>query len=273
MERTLLLVDDEENIVRSLNRLFRHDGYTIETAASGEEGLRRLAEQPVNVIISDQRMPHMTGVEFLRRVKDLYPNTVRIVLSGYTELESVTSAINEGAIYKFFTKPWDDELLRKNIRAAFEHFELEDENRRLAEQLRLANLELVTLNQNLERRVQEKTHEVMINLQALKIAQEVLEHLPVGVVGIDSEGMLVVSNSCAQRMLEQCGTSPVGSLAESVLPRAAMDALRAFPGDVEQWRFGALECRGVRCDITISQLDPHTRGKGLVLAMVPLEEV
>jgi CheY-like chemotaxis protein len=103
-KRTLLLVDDEQNIVSSLRRLFRRDGYDIVTANSGAEGLQRLAEVNIDVIVSDQRMPGMTGVEFLRRAKELYPDTVRMVLSGYTELQSITDAVNEGAIYKFPTK-------------------------------------------------------------------------------------------------------------------------------------------------------------------------
>ena len=117
--RTVLLVDDEENILSALKRLLRRDGYRILTAGGGAQGLELLASEPVDVIISDQRMPQMTGVEFLRQVKALYPETVRLVLSGYTELQSITDAINEGAIYKFLTKPWDDDQLREEIRDAF----------------------------------------------------------------------------------------------------------------------------------------------------------
>ena len=106
MERTLLLVDDEENIVRSLKRLLRRDGYNILTANSGKEGLEVLNDDNVGVIISDQRMPEMNGTEFLSQVKVLHPDTIRIVLSGYTDLNSVTDAINDGAIFKFLTKPW-----------------------------------------------------------------------------------------------------------------------------------------------------------------------
>ena len=118
-KRTLLIVDDEENVISSLRRLLRGAGYHIVTASSGPEGLARLAEHDVDVIISDQRMPGMTGVELLRRAKELYPDTVRIVLSGYTELTSITDAVNEGAIYKFLTKPWDDERLRAHVAEAF----------------------------------------------------------------------------------------------------------------------------------------------------------
>jgi CheY-like chemotaxis protein len=118
-ERTLLLVDDEPDILNSLKRLLRRSGYRILTAGSAAEGLELLALNDVQVIVSDQRMPIMSGSEFLSRVKSLYPDTMRIVLSGYTELAALTDAINRGAIYKFITKPWDDDELREVIREAF----------------------------------------------------------------------------------------------------------------------------------------------------------
>lgn len=118
-ERTLLLVDDEPDILNSLKRLLRRNGYRILTAGSAAEGLELLSLNRVQVIVSDQRMPIMSGSEFLSRVKSLYPDTMRIVLSGYTELDALTDAINRGAIYKFVTKPWDDVELRETIREAF----------------------------------------------------------------------------------------------------------------------------------------------------------
>ncbi len=121
--RTLLIVDDEPNILSTLRRMLRNEGYRILTAPSAQEGLELLAQNPVQVILSDQRMPEMNGTEFLARVKRLHPNTVRIVLSGYTDLQSVTQAINEGAIYKFLLKPWEDEHLRGQIRDAFLYHE------------------------------------------------------------------------------------------------------------------------------------------------------
>lgn len=118
-ERTLLLLDDEENVLRSLVRLFRRDGYHVLTANSVREAFDLLASNPVQVIVSDQRMPDMSGTEFLARVRDLYPDTMRMVLSGYTDLATITEAINRGAIYRFLTKPWNDEELREHIQAAF----------------------------------------------------------------------------------------------------------------------------------------------------------
>jgi len=118
-ERTLLLVDDEENILRSLTRALRRDGYQILTATSARDAMELLGKNDVQVIISDQRMPETSGTEFLSRVKQMYPETVRMVLSGYTDLTAVTDAINRGAIYKFLTKPWNDDELRVQIRDAF----------------------------------------------------------------------------------------------------------------------------------------------------------
>ena len=123
-ERTLLLLDDEENVLRSLVRLFRRDGYQILTASSVREAFDLLASQSVQVIVSDQRMADMDGTEFLTRVRDLYPDTIRMVLSGYTDLATITEAINRGAIYRFLTKPWDDDALRQHIRDAFRAYEL-----------------------------------------------------------------------------------------------------------------------------------------------------
>ncbi len=118
-ERTLLLLDDEENVLRSLVRLFRRDGYQILTANSVREAFDLLASNTVQVILSDQRMPDMSGTEFLGRVRDLYPDTVRMILSGYTDLATITDAVNQGAIYRFLTKPWNDDELREHIQAAF----------------------------------------------------------------------------------------------------------------------------------------------------------
>jgi len=200
MERTLLLVDDEENITASLVRLLRRDGYTILRANSGQGGLDLLAQHRVGVIISDQRMPGMTGTEFLGKVKELYPDTVRIVLSGYTELNSVTDAINRGAIYKFLTKPWEDELLRANVVEAFQRYEMRAEHLRLDAELRHADDALRKINQELEQRVELKTREIVRNLNVLQVSQEILEYLPVAVIGIGDDGLIAVANQMAKRL-------------------------------------------------------------------------
>lgn len=120
--QTLLIVDDDANVLAALHRLFRRDGYRVLTAGSPAEGFELLALYHVHVILCDQRMPVMSGTEFLSKVKEMYPDTIRIILSGDTGVEAVLDSINRGAIYRFYTKPWDDMELRDNIRLAFRHY-------------------------------------------------------------------------------------------------------------------------------------------------------
>ena len=215
-------MDDEENILRSLRRLFRREGYHILTANGGAEGLKVLGENAVGVIVSDQRMPEMTGSEFLHQVKELYPDTVRIILSGYTDLESVTESINIGAVYKFLTKPWEDELLCEHVREAFRIFELNAENQRLTHELQLAN-------QELEDRVERKTRQLRLNIQALTVSQDILEELPLVVLGI-SEGQVIVANRQARELLTD---SPllIGMPLEDVMPP---EILQLYQRSVDQ---------------------------------------
>lgn len=158
MERTLLLVDDEEHIGSALERLLKHDGYKILRANSGRQGLDVLAQHEVGVVISDQRMPEMSGVEFLSQVKELYPETIRIVLSGYADLESVTAAINRGAIYKFFTKPWDNEVLRVDVMEAFWRHDLAREKEHLLQEIQTANNQLAQVNLELADAIEHKNN-------------------------------------------------------------------------------------------------------------------
>jgi len=199
--RRLLLVDDEVNILSALRRLLRQDRYEIVTANSGTEALEILKNSAVDVIITDQRMPGMTGVEFLRLAKNKYPDTVRIVLSGYTELQSVTDAVNEGAVYKFLTKPWDDEQLREHVAEAFKRKEMEDENNRLQHELKLANSALATTNQELDRLIKEQEERIETDEVSLQITHEILEHLNIPLVGADEQKNIVFLNSAAQKLL------------------------------------------------------------------------
>lgn len=265
MERVLLLVDDEENIASALTRLLRRDGYTIHRANSGKEGLELLTQHKVGVIISDQRMPEMTGVEFLSKVKELYPDTVRIVLSGYTDLNSVTDAINRGAIYKFLTKPWEDELLRANVEEAFRHHEMKMENLRLKTELQLVNEKLLEANHELELRVEKKTREVMRNLDVLRVSQEILEHLPMAVIGIDTDGMIAIANQSARRFFAGEGGRPLlAEMAGVVLPAellACLDKEKGHEGSKIQLADG----RSMRCWCgTLGEIS-HAKGRVLVI--------
>ncbi|MCK4427643.1 MAG: response regulator [candidate division Zixibacteria bacterium] len=127
----ILIVDDEENILSSLKRLFRKEPYQILTARSGEEGLKILDDHQVDLIISDLKMPQMNGIEFLKRAKEKNPVPLRIVLTGHADLRSIIDAIDQGEIYRFLLKPWDDEELKMTIRQALDYYHLWKENRTL----------------------------------------------------------------------------------------------------------------------------------------------
>ncbi len=129
--KSLLIVDDEENVRRALARALREEGCSIRFAGSGVEALELLEKEPADMVLSDHLMPRMTGLELMREVHQRYPNTLRIILTGYADLETAVAAINEGEIYRFLTKPWDPLELQLTVRLGFERLLLERENRRL----------------------------------------------------------------------------------------------------------------------------------------------
>jgi EAL domain-containing protein (putative c-di-GMP-specific phosphodiesterase class I)/CheY-like chemotaxis protein len=238
-DRTLLLVDDEDNILSSLRRLLRREGYTILTANGGKAGLEVLATNKVDVIVSDQRMPGMTGVEFLRKAKDMYPDSVRMVLSGYTDLQSVTDAINEGAIYKFLTKPWDDAMLRANIEEAFRRKALSDDNQRLGSELRHANTELERINERLKCVLADQDRRLRMDEAALSLTQEALAVMPMPLLGVDPGGMIAFANPAAEGLFSDC-IPLIGLDAGEVLPEEFIPLLDAGHGCAE------ISC-GTRC--------------------------
>ncbi|HEC12682.1 MAG TPA: response regulator [Acidiferrobacteraceae bacterium] len=267
-QRTLLLVDDEENILKALGRLLRRDGYRILTASSGREGLALLEHHKVGVIVSDQRMPQMTGSEFLFQVKERYPDTVRIVLSGYTELKSVTDAINRGAIYKFLTKPWDDQLLRDNIKEAFRQGELQSENQRLTRELQDANAELSGINQDLERRVEEKTREIMHSLRTLHLSQDVLEYLPIAVLGIGDDDCVAVANRMATKLLVGENGFLVGQSAQQILPAELYDLhQRAMRSEDDNASYCRVEIAAGTVEACCCWLGQASYARGTVITM------
>jgi len=166
---TLLFVDDEANILSSLKRLFRPFGYRILTAESGAAGLEIMARESVDLVISDMRMPEMNGAQFLEQVRQNWPDAVRILLTGYADISSTIDAINKGQIYRYISKPWEDNDIAITVRQALERRELEHEKARLEELTRVQNEELKELNTNLESKVRERTEELrraMLDLQA-----------------------------------------------------------------------------------------------------------
>ena len=137
----VLYVDDEQNNLLSFKAAFRRE-FNVHTAISGHEALEIVKNEDIDIIITDQRMPNMTGVEFLQNVIPIAPNPIRILLTGYSDINAVVDAINKGQVYRYLTKPWDNEFLKTTIRQAHEVFMLRKENERLIDELKRANEQL-----------------------------------------------------------------------------------------------------------------------------------
>jgi response regulator RpfG family c-di-GMP phosphodiesterase len=164
----ILFVDDEENVLRSLKRLFMSEDYTVLTALSGPDGLAVLKEVEVPVIVSDQRMPIMTGAEFLEKSRELSPDSVRIILTGYADVEAAIGAINRGGAYRYVSKPWNDNELLLVIKDAFDKYRLVKENKYLTELTIQQNGELKKWSTELEFYVQQHTIELTNQNKELK---------------------------------------------------------------------------------------------------------
>ena len=154
---TVLLVDDESSVLSALTRSLRNTGYELLTAGSGSEALSIMETTKIKVIVSDEQMVGMKGSELLAEVQRRFPHTLRILLTGHATLDAATRAVNDGGIYRFLTKPWDDGMLRLALFAATEKYDSDAEKRRLAEELRKSH-------DLLEQRVEERTKQLQESL-------------------------------------------------------------------------------------------------------------
>lgn len=176
-KHTIMAVDDEASITKALLRLFRKDDYKILTASSGPEGLDLLnkSEKPVSLIISDQRMPGMNGSQFLEEARKIFPDAIRFLLTGYSDMEAIIDAINKGGIHRYLTKPWNDDDLALQVRQSLEQYELILENRRLLALTHKQNKELNQLNRQLEEKVQHRSREIIAKNKKLSQLNKELE--------------------------------------------------------------------------------------------------
>lgn len=157
---TILVVDDEMHVLSALRRLLRHQPYRLLTTADPLEALALIRREPIELVMCDHRMPGMTGIELMQRVKLIRPEAVRIIFTGYLDMGAAVDAINKGEVYRFVTKPWNDDELRLVIRQAVEHHRLLSQNRELLEQVSEQNRGLRQLTRELERRVADRTREI-----------------------------------------------------------------------------------------------------------------
>ncbi|MDE0910137.1 MAG: response regulator [Myxococcota bacterium] len=169
-EHAVLFLDDEPNILKAIQRLLRNEPMRVLTATDPNEALDILRETPTQVVVTDQRMPSMSGVDFLSAVRDQHADVVRIMLTGYTEMNIAVEAINKGEIYRLITKPWNDDELRSTLRQAFDHHDLKTEIKRLNTVAREQNFKLQDMNRNLEGKVRQRTKQLALKNQELSTA-------------------------------------------------------------------------------------------------------
>jgi two-component system NtrC family sensor kinase len=264
----ILCVDDERNVLKSLRRLFMdEDDYDILVAESGAEGLEIMEEEgDVRLVVSDYRMPGMTGVEFLAQVCEKWPETIRIVLSGFADTAAVVEAINLGQIYKFIPKPWNDEELKTAISTALQHQDLRRQNNQLNEELQKKNEQLREINEKLEHLVEKRTEALEIRNRVLQVAQGVLDVLPIVVFGIDPEQMIVHCNDYARELFPYGGIGPLGNDRREVFAEdinSLIDRLESERAPKE-----VLELSGNRYRAEVKRLH-ETLAQGVVLVLIP----
>lgn len=173
---TILLVDDEESILNSLRRLLRGQPYEVLLATSGEQALDIMAKQPVDLVMSDARMPNMDGATLLAHIHQRHPDTLRILLTGYADLTMIVKAINDGQIDRYISKPWHDEELLLTLRQSLAYQRSERERLHLVQETWEQNEELRLLNATLEKHVASRTAELQQTADMLDLAYEELKH-------------------------------------------------------------------------------------------------
>lgn len=217
----VLLVDDEPSILSALRRLLRTPRYEVLTAESGAAALELLASTEVDLIISDMRMPNMSGAEFLARAQTFYPDTMRILLTGYSEIDSVVRAINEGGVYRYLNKPWDDQDLLLTVAQALEQRRLRKETARLTALTQRQNNELREFNAGLEAQVLARTEEIRQTVMFLEDAQQELKR-----------NFATMVQVCASMIELRCGvlggqSLRIGELARHLALALGMSVLQA----------------------------------------------
>ncbi|BCE00546.1 response regulator [Marinicellulosiphila megalodicopiae] len=195
MTSKILIVDDERNIRRALKRLINDIDVEIFEAGNGHEALECVDNHPdIKVVISDQRMPKMGGAELFERLAVQHESIKRILITGFTDLESIRSTINDGSVYRLILKPWDDDELLLSVVQAINDFELADENKKLHDKI-------LTINKDLEKKVDQKTRVLQVNIKSLEMSRRILDELPVAIYCINEEGVIIESNEMSKTVL------------------------------------------------------------------------
>lgn len=264
----ILFVDDEQNVLKALARIFVESNYTILAASSGREGLNTLEQEDVQIVISDYRMPEMDGIKFLKEVCQRWPDTVRIVLSGYAETAVIVAAINEGQIYKFIPKPWNEEELKITISNAVERYLLIKKNRELAFELKIKNEELERLNNQLIRALREKSYSLEFTDNILTLYQRLYNSLPDGICGIDFDNEVMLCNTKWDEIFEKTWRISGNNIMD-VIPEDIKEFIEKVKIDINATK--EMEIHGIHGRLIGRLAESTGPKKSIVLMFIPYQ--
>ncbi|MBU1921435.1 response regulator, partial [bacterium] len=201
----ILFVDDEAQILKSIRRHFLDEPYEVLTANSGKEGLKIMEDTPAEVVVSDYRMPEMNGGEFLKRVSERWPETSRLVLSGHADLGSIITAINDGEIFKFIGKPWNDQELKIAVRDGVEKYHSLINLKRVAGESLTIAADLLQESQDKRDEIHSRNLHLEKEVRTLRKYEAVFNSLNTPIVFFDKEGGMMELNIAALHFFEEAG--------------------------------------------------------------------
>ncbi|QBH14621.1 hypothetical protein DO021_16200 [Desulfobacter hydrogenophilus] len=266
-KHTILCVDDEKHILSSLKRLLRKENFDLLTATNGVDGLKIMASRDIHLVISDHRMPDMSGISFLAKVRETYPDTIRILLTGYTEIDSIKASINEGHVYKFLLKPWNDDDLKQEIRKALERYDLIQSNQSLHLMVAAKNKELEQINKDLESIIKQRTRELELQNQALELTRVIFRGLPMAAMGVSYDRTIILINRQAEKLKINDRMVIVGNYLADYFSKDVMKKfLPVFESQISQVKFDLSMDNQVYI-LTLSALTGRFFGKGFILCL------
>jgi response regulator RpfG family c-di-GMP phosphodiesterase len=267
----ILLIDTEENVINALRRELRGEPYKILTATNARQALEIMKTVAIQVLIADIRLEGTSGIEFMARVKSMYAETIRIILSGYTDIDTVTASINQGNVYKYLLKPWDKLELKETIRQSLDLWQLQAKNSALTDQIKKQNEELRYLNKNLEHEVEKRTIELIHKNKELNLSYEILEHLPLGVIGAAEERRIIFTNGLAKLYFERENIALIGSLLDahfdSDVIQLADEAMKSYLPQHMKYFYNESLTFHVKC----VPLDTELHSNGVIISFVELQ--
>ena len=254
LRHRILFVDDDREVLKSLARMFHREGLEVMTAENSAQALELLDRYPVQLVVSDQRMPGTSGVEFLSQVRERYPKVIRVLLTGYADVDAAAGAINRGQVFRFLQKPWDVADLRDTVSQALANYDLLVENQRLVELTGRQNRELQELNSSLEAKVEERTRELSDSVARYREANTRLS---------EAQEQLIQSQKMASLGLLAAGVAhelnnPLSAvLAYTQLLLQETPALEPAHADLHEIEEAALRCKKIVEDLHLFSRQSH----------------